>query len=227
VNNENGTTLNVGRKVRRIWTTSEDDLLRSRYADEPTESIAAALKRTMSSVYYRARRIGLYKSAAFLARLRSDVNQKLLLSGETTRFHPGQKPWNRGIRFDVGGRSSETRFKPGHKTHNWRPIGYERMTRDGHLERKVTDTGVKRIDYRLVHHLVWRAAGREIPPGHVLTFRDGDKRNFDLDNLELLPRKQLMQRNSCHNYGPEVAKLVQLRVAINRQINQKEWKVKP
>ena len=220
MNNENGTTLNVGRKVRRIWTTSEDDLLRSRYSDEPTESIAAALKRTMSSVYYRARRIGLYKSAAFLARLRSDVNQKLLLSGETTRFHPGQKPWNRGIRFDVGGRSSETRFKPGQKTHNWRPIGFERMTWEGYLERKVTDTGVKRIDYRLVHHLVWLAAGREIPPGHVLTFRDGDKRNFDLDNLELLPRKQLMQRNSCHNYGPEISYLMMLRGQIIRKINR-------
>ena len=220
-------TAPAGKPASRFWTPAEDELLRSRYSDEPTESIAAALKRTMSSVYYRARRIGLYKSAAFLARLRSDVNQKLLLSGETTRFHPGQKPWNRGIRFDVGGRSSETRFKPGHKTHNWRPIGYERMTLDGHLERKVTDTGVKRIDYRLVHHLVWRAAGREIPPGHVLTFRDGNKRNFSLDNLELLSQRDLMLRNSYHNYGPEVAKLVQLRVAINRQINQKERKVKP
>jgi len=207
VNNENGTTLNVGRKVRRIWTTSEDDLLRSRYSDEPTESIAAALKRTMSSIYSRANNLGLAKSETFQAR----KLQRLGVVREATRFAAGKTPWNRGIRHNVGGRSSETRFKPGHKTHNWRPIGYERMTWDGYLEL----------------HLVWRAAGREIPPGHALTFRDGDKRNFDLDNLELLPRKQLMQRNSCYNYGPEVAKLVQLRVAINRQINQKEWKVKP
>ena len=213
-------TAPAGKPASRFWTPAEDELLRSRYADETAESLAEALNRTLSSVYYRARRIGLYKSAAFLARLRSDVNQKLLLSGETTRFHPGQKPWNRGIRFDVGGRSSETRFKPGHKTHNWRPIGYERMTWDGYLERKVTDTGVKRIDYRLVHHLVWRAAGREIPPGHALTFRDGDKRNFDLDNLELLPRKQLMQRNSCHNYGPEISYLMMLRGQIIRKINR-------
>ena len=220
-------TAPAGKPASRFWTPAEDDLLRSRYSDEPTESIAAALKRTMSSVYYRARRIGLYKSAAFLARLRSDVNQKLLLSGETTRFHPGQKPWNRGIRFDVGGRSAETRFKPGQKPHSWRPIGYERMTRDGHLERKVTDTGVKRIDYRLVHHLVWLAAGREIPSGHVLTFRDGNKRNFSLDNLELLSQRDLMLRNSYHNYGPEVANLIQLRGAINRQINRKEGKGKP
>jgi hypothetical protein len=213
-------TAPAGKPASRFWTPAEDELLRSRYADETAESLAEALNRTLSSVYYRARRIGLYKSAAFLARLRSDVNQKLLLSGETTRFHPGQKPWNRGIRFDVGGRSSETRFKPGHKTHNWRPIGFERMTWEGYLERKVTDTGVKRIDYRLVHHLVWLAAGREIPPGHVLTFRDGDKRNFDLDNLELLPRKQLMQRNSCHNYGPEISYLMMLRGQIIRKINR-------
>ena len=227
MNNENGTTLNVGRKVRRIWTTSEDDLLRSRYADEPTESIAAALNRTLSAIYSRVSALGIAKSETFLARMRSDHRQLLGVVGEATRFSAGQTPWNLGIRHTVGGRSAETRFKPGQKPHSWRPIGYERMTWDGYLERKVTDTGVKRIDYRLVHHLVWLAAGREIPPGHVLTFRDGDKRNFDLDNLELLPRKQLMQRNSYHNYGQEVANLIQLRGAINRQINRKEGKGKP
>jgi len=227
VNNENGTTLNVGRKVRRIWTTSEDDLLRSRYSDEPTESIAAALNRTLSAIYSRVSALGIAKSETFQARMRSDQLQRLGVVGEATRFAAGQTPWNRGIRHTVGGRSSETRFKPGQKTHNWRPIGFERMTWEGYLERKVTDTGVKRIDYRLVHHLVWLAAGREIPSGHVLTFRDGNKRNFSLDNLELLSQRDLMLRNSYHNYGPEVANLIQLRGAINRQINRKEGKGKP
>jgi len=220
-------TAPAGKPASRFWTPAEDELLRSRYADETAESLAEALNRTLSAIYSRASALGLAKSETFLARMRSDQRQLLGVVGEATRFCAGQTPWNLGIRHTVGGRSAETRFKTGQKPHSWRPIGFERMTWDGYLERKVTDTGVKRIDYMLVHHLVWRAAGREIPPGHALTFRDGDKRNFDLDNLELLPRKQLMQRNSYHNYGPEVAKLIQLRGAINRQINRKEGKGKP
>jgi len=72
-----------------------------------------------------------------------------------------------------------------------------------------------------VHHLVLLEAGREVPPGHALVFRDGDKRNFALDNLELVTRGDLMRRNSYHNYGPEIAAAVQLKGAIMRQINKR------
>jgi hypothetical protein len=53
----------------------------------------------------------------------------------------------------------------------------------------------------------------------VLIFCDGNKRNFALDNLELLSRSALMRRNSIHNYGPELARLSQLRGAVTQQIN--------
>lgn len=142
-----------------------------------------------------------------------------------TRFKPGQEPWNSGTHFASGGRSVETRFKPGNKPHTWRPIGTELISKEGYLERKVTDTGVTEHDYVPVHHLVWREAGREIPKGSVLVFRDGDKRNFAIDNLELVTRQELMRRNSIHNCGPEIAQLIQLRGAISRQINQREGKI--
>ena len=72
-----------------------------------------------------------------------------------------------------------------------------------------------------VHHIVWREAGREIPRGYRLTFKDGNKRNFALDNLELVSIADMMRRNTVHNYGPEIAQLVQLRGAITRQINRR------
>jgi hypothetical protein len=72
-----------------------------------------------------------------------------------------------------------------------------------------------------VHRLVWLAAGREIATGHVVVFKDGDKRKFALDNLEMVSRADLMRRNSFHQYGPEIASIVQLRGAITRQINKR------
>ena len=65
-----------------------------------------------------------------------------------------------------------------------------------------------------------------IPPGHALIFKDGNKRNFALDNLELVSRAELMRRNSVHNYGPEIARIHQLQGAITRQINKRQGKSK-
>lgn len=43
-------------------------------------------------------------------------------------------------------------------------------------------------------NIVWYAAGRTIPPGFVLSFKDGDRHNHRLDNLELITRSELTGR---------------------------------
>lgn len=218
-------TAQAKKRTRRLWTQAEDAMLRARYPNESTDSIAADMGRSTSSIYARVASLGLHKSDSFLAQKRTENAQKLNEIGAQHRFQAGLVPWNAGRRSVSGGRSIETRFKPGQKPHTWRPIGTERLTKEGYLERKIRDTCVTKNDYKPVHHIVWEEAGRgEIPPGHVLAFKDGNKRNFALDNLELLTRKQLMARNTIHNYGPEVAQLAQLRGAIKRQIKRIEGK---
>jgi hypothetical protein len=109
--------------------------------------------------------------------------------------------------------------------HNYRPLGSERMV-DGFVQRKMTETGYPPRDWVPVHHIVWQDAGfGKVPKDMALTFRDGDRTNFAVENLELISRAELMRRNSVHNYGQEIAKLVQLRGAIIRQINRREGKV--
>lgn len=199
-------------------------MLRARYPNESTDSIAADMGRSTSSIYARVASLGLHKSDSYAAPQAERNSARLVQLGMQHQFQAGLVPWNAGRRFVSGGRSIETRFKPGQKPHTWRPIGTERLTKEGYLERKVRDTCVTKNDYKPVHHIVWEEAGREIPPGHVLSFKDGNKRNFAIENLELLTRKQLMARNTIHNYGPEVAQLAQLRGAIKRQINRLEGK---
>ena len=77
-----------------------------------------------------------------------------------------------------------------------------------------------------MHALVWMEAHGPILPGHVVVFRPGrhttDIERITLDAVELVTRAELMKRNSVHSvYGPEVARLVQLRSAVTRQINRK------
>lgn len=46
-----------------------------------------------------------------------------------------------------------------------------------------------------LHQLIWQEAHGPIPPGHVLTFRDGDRANCRLDNLELVTRREIRRRS--------------------------------
>ncbi len=185
------------------WTAYDDARLRELYDTLPASAIARELGRTRAAVKNHVNKLGLTKGH------------------NSGCFEPGMVPWNKGKAFDSGGLSHETRFKAGHLPKNYKPLGSERVSKEGYLQRKMTDTGYPPRDWVPVHHLVWRDAGREIPPGHVLRFIDGNNRNFALDNLETIHRAELMKRNSVHNYGPEIAQLVQLRGAITRQINRR------
>jgi hypothetical protein len=202
--------------MKKTWTPDRIALLVELYPDGVTADIAARLGVSAQAINQKAHTLKLRKSAAFMAA------QYAALSGNlrATQFAKGGTPWNKGRHFDSGGRSAETRFKPGNRPHTWQPIGSERMA-GGFLQRKVSDTGNIYEDWRPVHQLVWLAAGREIPPSHALAFRDGNRMNFALDNLELVSREELMRRNSLHNYGPEIARIYQLRGAIQRQINKR------
>lgn len=122
-------------------------------------------------------------------------------------FKKGHKPWNKGLKgLQIGGK--KTQFKPGNIPHTWVPVGSERITREGYLQIKIQD-GKKQRNWKGKHIIVWEEHhGTKVPPGHVIIFGDGDKRNFDPDNLILVSRAQLAVLNK---YG-----LIQGRADLTR-----------
>jgi hypothetical protein len=198
----------ASRKDQRPWTADEDATLADMYPSHAASDVALAIGRTRQAVKNRVAKLGLQKNDC------------------RTWFQAGQTPWNKGIRYEAGGRSVQTRFQPGQRPHTWNPIGHTRTTKDGYLQRKLQDTGVTHRDYVPVHHLVWRMHGRTVPPGHVIAFRDGNPLNVDINNLELISRLELMARNSVHRYPEPIARAVQLRGALIRQINKHNSKDK-
>jgi hypothetical protein len=208
---------------RRPWSESEKAAMAARYANDLTQDIARDLGRPVHQVLDWANRNGLRKSAEFLSSKGFKNQLSARGGGSPTRFKPGHSTWNAGLKgWHAGGRSRETQFQPGQKPHTCNPIGHERVCEGGYLQRKVTDTGFTRRDYRPAHHIAWEAAGNPpVPEGCVLIFIDGNLRNFAPANLQLLTRAELMRRNSVHNHGPEIARITQLRGAIVRQINQR------
>ncbi len=104
-------------------------------------------------------------------------------------FRPGQTSWNKGLSYQPGGRIAENQFKPGHKPQTWVPVGTEAVDKDGYLKLKVSDdrTVPSRYNWKFVHVMKWEEYhGQPVPPKHVVRLKDGDKRNFDRENLALV-----------------------------------------
>lgn len=213
-------------KPRRYWTDAESEQLRVLYPDFTGQVVADRLGRDVRAVYQKARALGLAKSETFLA---SDLSGRIQ-RGRTdprlvaTQIKPGATPWNKGTHYVAGGRSAETRFKPGTRPHTWRPIGSFRISKDGYLQRKESDTGYPPRDWVSVHRAVWEAVHGPIPPKHLVVFRPGMRTNvlqeITVDRLECISMAENAQRNHPRSRNPELARLVQLKGAITRQVNR-------
>jgi hypothetical protein len=219
---------------RRFWSEPELALLRARYACELTADIARALGRCPTSVYGKAAKLGLRKSAAFVAECSRRAMSDPAHPGRQWHFGAdGVAPWNKGLKGMTGTHPNSTvnHFKPGQLSGRAAqlvlPLGTLRVSSDGVLERKVCETsGPSNLRWKAVHRLLWEQAHGAVPAGHVVVFRVGRKTTDDalitLDALELVSRAENMRRNSVHaKYPPELARLVQVRGALTAQINRK------
>lgn len=203
---------------RVFWTEDQKAVLRAQYPDTKTEKIATLLGMDIHRVYAKANELGLKKSEAFLASPEARrLNGKI---GSATRFQKGQSAWNNGMKgLQMGGVA--TQFKPGQIPHTWKPIGSERISEEGYLQRKVADTGYPPCDWVGVHIIIWIQHNGPVPKGCVVVFKDGNKTNIDIDNLELLTRAQLMARNTIHNLPEELKDVIRLNGVIRRKIHGK------
>lgn len=216
--------------MRTPWMASDLEVLRTLYPDHPTAAIAARLGRPVSRVYAKASHLGLHKSAAYLA---SPAAHRLDgVVGTASRFQKGQAPANKGLRRPGWhrGRMRETQFQKGVRqgvaVHLYQPIGTERLSKEGYLQRKVNDDFPLQARWKAVHTLVWEAANGPVPKSYALVFKNGDKRDIRLDNLELLSRADLMRRNTYHRYPKEIALAIQMRGALVRSINKRSRRAK-
>lgn len=218
---------------RRFWTDEEIARLKREYAHRQTGELAREFGCSIARVYAKAGELGLHKSESFMESDRSGRVQRGKQDARmiATRFQKGQTSWNKGVKGICGTHENcrRTQFKKGSMSgaaqHNYVPIGSERISKDGYLERKVTDDHpIPARRWVGVHRLVWEAANGPIPPGHVVCFlpgrRTADPERITLDALELVSRAELAHRNHPRNRDPELAKLVQLKGAITRQVNR-------
>jgi hypothetical protein len=176
---------------RERWTADDDATLRALYPDTRTEDLARRIGRSRCSTYNRAKLLGIPKSAAFLASPASGRTNGR--QGFGTRFQKGQVAPNKGKRMPFHPNSAATRFKKGHGRSGvavrlYKPIGTERLSKDGYLERKINDDMPLQARWRAVHLVRWEAIHGPLPKGMALKSLDGNRQNTDPLNWTLVPR---------------------------------------
>lgn len=122
-------------------------------------------------------------------------------TGRTGHFSKGHDPHNKGVPCPdgVGGRhpnARKTQFRKGHGRSGvavklYKPIGTERMSKDGYLERKIHDGMPLQSRWRAVHLIEWEAVNGPIPDGHCLKCLDGNRLNTAPANWKPIPRGML------------------------------------
>lgn len=198
---------------RGPWTLERQAKLVKLYPNHTVAQTAKLLNVPEAAVIAKAFKLKLRKDPAFW--------RECAAKGF---FKKGQEPANKGRKVtewmsEQGiERTAAKRFKKGHIPKNYKPVGSERINVEGYVEVKIKDPN----KWEPKHRVVYQHHYGHIPHGKLVKFKDGNKLNFDPANLYLSDRVENMQANTYHNYPKEIANLIQIRGALNRQINKHE-----
>lgn len=113
---------------------------------------------------------------------------------------------------------SETQFKKGQLPHNTKPMGYERITKDGYIEVKIAErpnrkTGEK--NFILKHRLIWEQTNGPIPKGYNVIFLDGNPLNCVIENLAIISKAEHLQMTR-KNLRSEIPQFTETGILIAR-----------
>ena len=203
---------------------TQNEIIRQRFPHERTQGIADDLGLSYSQVANRAFSMGLKKTLEF-KRSESSGRTNLIEGGKRFRYKKGNVPFNKGKEMptEVYEKVKATMFKKGNRPYNWKPDGtiVERKDADQsgrvYLYYKVRDS-----KWILYHNKVWIDQNGPIPKGSLIRFIDGNTRNCDISNLEMVTMKDNMARNTIQRFPEEIQQIIKLTSKLNKTINGKK-----
>ena len=113
-----------------------------------------------------------------VSQVKGYIGNNKMRTGTLGQFKKGQISHNKGKKGICPAGSEKGWFQKGHIPKNYRPLGSERVTKDGYIEIKVSETN----RWKLKHRIIWETENGEIPKGYNLIFLDGDRTNMKLEN---------------------------------------------
>ena len=173
-----GRPLGGKNRICHIWTNEEKEYLKEITPGHHYKEIQELMSKK-------------YNLDFTLNQIMGAINRCKLNTGFNGQFGKSHIPFNKGAKGIWYEGSEKTWFLKGHEPINHREIGSERVTVDGYIEVKVAEPH----KWRTKHQVVWKEHNGPIPKNHVVIFGDGNKLNYDINNLILVSRSQLLILN--------------------------------
>ena len=189
-----------GKRKQHKWTNEEKEYLKSIVKNNSYKEITKKMNDRFNCDFSEGQIKG------FTARNK-------LVTGRGGHFKKGSIPWNKGLSYMPN--NKETRFQKGNIPHGHREVGSERIIRDGYIEIKVAEPNV----WDLKHRAIYKEHYGEIPSGHNIIFADGNKMNFDIDNLIAVSKSEMLILNN-NNLRFEDKELTKVGVNIAKVIDK-------
>ena len=190
------------------------------YPNHSSKYIAELLGVTISKVYNTAWNAKVKKSAEYLL---TPESGRIIEPSVANQFKPGHTPHNKGkqISAEIYEKVAPTMFKKGNKPHNTKPNGTINIRADtqGRLYQYIK---IKDSHWELLQRYVWTQANGEIPSGSVVIFLDGNYLNCELNNLQVISRRENMARNTIQRYPAELQQIMKLTCKLKRKTNGKQ-----
>lgn len=171
--------------ARHEWSEEELEFLKEIYPHYPNREIAKMLKD----------KFGIEVTDKQLANVRNNNGLPKKVIPNSGIYRKGKEPWNKGktMSEETKEKIKKTWFKKGHIPENHRPIGSTRIDRDGYKLIKIAEPNKWALYHR---HLYEKTHGEKLSKNEVVIFADGDKTNFDIDNLVKVSRANLLFLNN-------------------------------
>ena len=113
-----------------------------------------------------------------------------LTTGTGGYFKKGSTPWNKGLKGYMG--ANKTSFKKGTIPPNQVPIGTESITKGGYIKVKVGEPNKWKLKQRYIYEQHYG----EIPNNYNVIFADRNIQNFDINNLVLVSKAEMLILNN-------------------------------
>lgn len=190
--------------MRINYETAE--VIKRCYAEMSNKEIAISTGHTYSQIKNFATKHNLKKSEDFAKKQR-----------ESGYFKPGRESHNKGKKMspEVYEKLKHTMFKKHSEPHNLKYDGYARKDRDGY-----TLVRVGKGKFKLKHRLIYEQHYGPILTDQLIVFRNGDKTDLRIENLEAIDKAENMRRNTIHNLPEELKETITLLKRINIKINR-------
>jgi hypothetical protein len=199
--------------TRCNWTLEQTELLIEYYPHRSTKEVAFITGKSIAQCYAKAFALQLHKTQEYLA---TEASGRLKHTRVESQFPKGHTPWNKGMKgLDIGGK--ETRFKKGTVPPNHKEVGSERIDEDGYTYIKIADPR----KWVLKHRYIYEQEHGTLEPHMIVTFRDKNISNFEIENLEAITKVENMERNRITKYPQPIQQTIKTLNKLGHAIKSK------